>query len=77
MLPEEKIEIPDNLQLADLYILLVKQQRSVQPLVDVYNSYISWRKASIVWMGILLAIGGLISTIQTLWGLVSPHLVVK
>jgi hypothetical protein len=81
---EEPIKVPDNITMADLYVLLVRQQRHMksfenkaQPLVDVYVNWLTWKRAVMVWVGIMLAIGGLISTVQTIWGLVAPHLVVK
>lgn len=81
---DEPIKVPDNISMADLYVLLIEQNRhqrkfekNAQPLIDVYNGWLTWKRGVMVWMGVLLAIGGLISTLQTIWGVISPHLTVK
>ena len=49
----------------------------VTPMVDAYSKWLSWRRGAAIAFGVVLAIGGFISTVQTLWGLLAGHLVVK
>ena len=81
---EEPINVPANITMADLYVVLVKQNRrqakfeeQVNPIVKVYKNYINWKRGIAVWMGILLAVLGIIDGLQQLWSLLVTHFVVK
>lgn len=49
----------------------------LDPIVMAYGNWLTWRRTAAMGLGFMLAIGGLISTVQTIWGLLSQHLVVK
>ena len=56
---------------------ITKLAHDVAPLVTVYNSYLSWKKGAIIWVGILLAIGGFIQAVQAIWSLTTHYVVLK
>ena len=45
----------------------------LQPVFDAYKGFKHVRAVAIFWVGGLLAIGGAIQAVQTLWGIVSPY----
>jgi hypothetical protein len=56
---------------------IIKLTNDVAPLVKVYNSYLSWKKGALIWIGILLAIGGFIQAAQAVYGVVSNLFVIS
>lgn len=56
---------------------ITKLAADVAPLVNVYNSYLSWKKGALIWVGILLAIGGFIQALQAIWSLTTHYVVLK
>jgi hypothetical protein len=52
---------------------ITKLANDVAPLVNVYNSYLSWKKGALIWVGILLALGGFIQAIQAIIGVISNY----
>lgn len=80
----EPIKVPENITLADLYLLLIRQnqrmakfEKKAEPIIEVYHNWLTWKRGIVVWLGVLLAIGGVISTVQTIWALVASHIAVK
>jgi hypothetical protein len=52
---------------------ITKLANDVAPLVNVYNSYLSWKKGALIWIGILLALGGFVQAIQAIYGVVTNY----
>lgn len=52
---------------------ITKLANDVAPLVGVYNSYLSWKKGALIWIGVLLALGGFIQAIEAIYGIVSNY----
>ena len=55
---------------------ITKLANDVAPLVNVYNSYLSWKKGALIWVGILLAIGGFVQAVQAIYSLISNYLTI-
>lgn len=52
-------------------------RKEFSPINEAWAKWLSWKRTVGVVFGIMLAIGGLISTVQALWAIVAGHLVIK
>ena len=70
---DDDIKIPDNLSLADLYVVLKKQERDIAPIVDIYKSWLTWRRGIAFLIGGILALMSFIQTVVWAYQTVLAH----
>jgi hypothetical protein len=52
-------------------------RKEMQPLIDAYGNWLSWKRMSITILTVLIAVGGFIQGIGDLWHLATTYFTIK
>lgn len=52
-------------------------RKEIAPIIQTYNTWLSYRRAALIFIGLIMAIGGFIQSAQELWSLFTNYVSVS
>lgn len=71
---DKQVKSSVNGKVDSLQLEFKKLKEDLEPVSDAFKGWRHFRAQATFWIGGILALGGAIQAIQTIWGIVSPYI---